>query len=101
MLADDSPSAARQLLLVIACGDYPPDSDLDSLDIAREIAVLDEWLTDSRLGPRAFSILAPHLRCNPTQQQINDAFDAFRVDRKVRSYDPMFVYVTGHGETKR
>jgi WD40 repeat protein len=93
-------NAARQHLLVIACGDYPPESGLDSLDIADEIAFLDGWLANPRLGRRAFTVLAPDLRRNPTKRQIDDAFDAFLADRAVRPYDRMFVYVTGHGETK-
>jgi PQQ enzyme repeat len=99
MLADDA-DAAKQHLLVIACGDYPPESGLDNLDVSSEIAVIDGWLADSRLGPRAFSVLAPELRHNPTMLQITNAFDAFLIRREVREYDRMFVYVTGHGETR-
>lgn len=99
MLADDA-DAAKQHLLVIACGDYPPESGLDNLDVSSEIAVIDGWLADSRLGPRAFSVLAPELRHNPTMLQITNAFDAFLIRREVREYDRIFVYVTGHGETK-
>src|SRR5215471_11536564 len=99
MLACEDADPVEQHLLVIACGDYPPESGYDSLDIAGEIAVLDEWLCNARLGGRAFSLLEPDLRRNPTKRQIDDAFDGFRTRRQVRPYDRMFVYVTGHGET--
>lgn len=98
MPADGDPAAVARHLLVIACSDYPPESGKPALEVAGEIAIVDGWLADRRLGPRAFTSIAPQLRDSPSRRQIDDAFDAF-AKRQVRSYDRLFVYITGHGET--
>ncbi len=60
-----------------------------------EVKALQAWWCEERLGTRRFTQQYPDLACNPTKQQVREAFE--EPEQLWNHSDAAEVFVTGHG----
>jgi WD40 repeat protein len=82
-------------LLIIAVGEYPDGGEWEKLDVESETRVWREWLTDAKLGRRAFTPIAEDLARSPDRGRLQELLG----DRSLlHPRDAVICYITGHGE---
>jgi hypothetical protein len=85
----------RRHFVAIATSDYEDPTCPALHRVIDEVKCLQAWWCDQRLGKRRFTQQYPDLACNPTKQQVREAFEE---PEQLWNYsDAAVVFVTGHG----